>query len=544
MLERILGPHEFLSWANYPPHVDFGDNWMDAFRSSSERLIQEVEHCRDALRNRLLGGIPWGTLLLSCLLVFVYLSVQNGAGRWSDPLVIPFTSWSYSHPLGVALGPVSHTNPEHLLDNLAGVLVFGSLAEYVFAHKRVSNTNRSRFRGSPRLRAVVLFPAGALGVGLLGSAFSWGPTIGFSNVVFAFAGFAVVRYPILTVVAVSVRDGLAVLGRAIDQPAVVATGTRATEPWFVDIAVQGHLFGLLVGILLGAVTLYSRDEDPPSACRLGAGMALFSLVQSLWVVWWPRGSSYVLGRGLGVVLVACIATLGTAGVILTVSGSKNRVSNPYVGVVILLVPLAIMAGIAIPINATTDVTAPTETETVEINGYEVTYIEEGTNQRLAPFAAVTGNRPTTGGVVVVNPERGIWTQTVDRARLAADGTASVYLGGIGWERTVFVLQRSWRMTGDEVASQVWVHPNDGLLHRVFASEPATGTAVVDGYNVSIVPDGVRFEIAVSRDNETVGTATVPHRGQTESIGNLTVSRESDTLIASVNRTSVPVAWRE
>jgi membrane associated rhomboid family serine protease len=522
--------------------VESGDNWKDAVRSASVNPVQELGNCRDSLRIRLLGGVPWGTLLLSCLLVFVYLSVQNGAVRWSEPLVIPFTSWSYSHPLGMVLGPVSHTNPEHLLDNLAGVLVFGSLAEYVFAHKR-GGTNSGRFSGTPRVRAVVLFPAGALGVGLLGSVFSWGPTIGFSNVVFAFAGFAVVRYPILTVVAVSVRDGIAVVGRTIDHPSVVATGTRATEPWFVDIAVQGHLFGLLLGILLGALTLSSRDEDPPSVLRLGTGLALFSLVQSLWVVWWPRGSSYVLGRGLGVVLIACIAVLGTAGVVLTVSGSKNRLPNPYVGIVILLVPLAIMAGIAIPINATTDVTAPSGAETVDIHGYEVTYVEDGTNQRLAPFAAVTGNRPTAGGVVVVNPERGIWTQTVDRTSLAADGTASVRLGGIGWERTVFILQRAWRMTGDEVASQVWVHPNDGLLHRVYASAPATGTAVIDGYNVSIVPEGVRFEISVSRDNETVGTATVPHRGQTASIGKLTVHRESDTLIVSVNRTSVPVAWR-
>lgn len=526
---------------------------------------------RAELRNRFLWGLPWGTLVVGTVLVFVYLVVQNAAGRWTEPLVIPFTSWSYSHPLGVFLGPLSHIGPEHLLDNLLGVLVFGSVVEYIYDHKRVvgsrdddkreRNTRdddtdeaetrtesdwTNRIHTRPSVRALVLFPAGAVLAGFLASLFSWGPTIGFSNVVYAFAGFALVRFPLGTVVVVSVREALGVVSRALDQPFLATSVSSASEPWFVDTAVQGHIFGLLLGVAAAVITLSARDETLPSPVRLWAGLVLFGLVQSLWLVWWSRGTGYVLARGLGVLVVLCLATVVVCGFVLAVGNVRqgDTVGSPHVGIVILLVPLSLMAGIAIPINATADVTTPTGAETVDVHGYEVTYVDEARNQRLAPFAAVTDTEPpTTSGVLVVDSDRGVWTRAVDSSTLEASGTATIRLGGLGWERTVFAVRRSWQAVGGEVTSQVWLNPRDGGFHRVYSSQPARATAVVAGYTLSLLPDGIRFKLEVSRDNETVRTATVPNRGQSVTVGTLEIRREGETLVAVTNQSRVPIAWR-
>lgn len=504
-------------------------------RTAAGRLRQ----LRRRLGERLLWGVPWGTLLVCCVLLFVYLVVQNGAARWGQPLVLPFTSWSYGHPLGVVFGPISHVGPDHLSDNLFGTLVFGSLAEYVFSHRPTGRTDALWNR--PHARALVVFPAGALLVGVLASLFAWGPTVGFSNVVYAFAGFALVRFPLGTVLAVPVREALAVVGRAIDRPFVVATATPASDPWFVNTAVQGHAFGLLVGVVAGLLVAAARDEALPPPRRLWTGVAVFALVQSLWVVWWPQDGAYVLGRALGVLLVACLATVVTVGAVLTDTESRR---NWQAGIVVCLVPLAVMAGIAVPVNATADVTTPPGTESVDVGGYDVTYAEDVTNQRLAPFAAVSGAEPTTSGVLVVQPDSGVWTRAVDASTLASEGTATIRLGGLGWERTVFVLRRSWQTTGGETAYQVRIHPNHGRLHRVYASPPATASPVVAGYNVTLVPDGIRFRLDVSRDNETVGSVGVPAPGETVAVGDLRVHREGDRLVAVANDTRVPIARRE
>lgn len=513
---------------------------------SAERFRRGLGHRWTRVRERLLWGVPWGTLVTCCVLVFVYLAVQNGAERWSGPLVIPFTSWSYSHPLGVFLGPVSHIGPEHLVDNLLGVLVFGSVAEYVFGHTLADGTATDRLWTRPGVRAFGLFPGAALVAGILASAFSWGPTIGFSNVVYAFAGFALLRYPLGTVIAVSVQEGLGVVVRSIDQPRLVATGTQAADPWFVDVAVQGHLFGVGLGLTAGFVTVSLRDADLPSPGRLWAGTALFALAQSLWVVWWPRGTEYVLARGLGVVVVGCLATVVAAVACLAPGDGEqsNDVAGVHAGVVLLLVPLALMAGIAVPINTAGDVTTPPGAETVDVRGYGVTYVEDATNQRLAPFAVATGtDQPRASGVLVVEPDRGVFTQAVDASRLASDGTATIRLGGLGWERRVFAVRRGWRAAGGNVTFQVWIHPNDGRFHRVYDSGPASATPVVAGYNLSIVPERGRFRIRVDRDNATVGTAAIPNRGETVTVGALDVRRDGDRLVATVGRTRVPIAWR-
>jgi membrane associated rhomboid family serine protease len=65
------------------------------------------------------------------------------------------------------------------------------------------------------------FAGGTLALGVVTSVFSLGPVVGFSGVVFALAGFALVRYPLATVVALVGADALEVMYRALVSPTVV-----------------------------------------------------------------------------------------------------------------------------------------------------------------------------------------------------------------------------------------------------------------------------------------------------------------------------------
>lgn len=513
-----------------------------AGRTPPVRRRTTVRNLRDRVRARFLRGLPWGTLLLCCILVFVYLVVQGGLDSWTRPLTIPVTSWSYWHPTGVLLGPVAHRGPDHLLVNLAGVLVFGTLAEYVYGHPPPRNGTR---RTSGVVRAFVIFPAGALLVGVTASAFSWGPTIGFSNVIYAFAGVALVKYPLGTVVALSGRDALAIVFQALEEPLVIAGRRAVADPWFVDTAIQSHTFGLLLGVTVGVALSSMREGDAAPPHRLLIGLSLFAFVQSLWVVWWPRETAFVLARGPGVIFAACLALLLTTGTVLVVREYRplRQERTRRIGFAVLVVPLAVMAGVAVPMNLSADAAVPPGAESIHVGGYTLTYVEEVPNQRLAPFGSVTGERATTSGILVVHPDRGIWTREIPADRLARERRVTMRLGGLGWDRTVFAIRRGWRAIGGDTTYQVWLNPRDGGNHRVYASEPARVAAVIDGYNVSVVPSGIRFTVRVTRRNETVGKAAVPDRGDSVTIGQLELRRDGEQLVAVRNRTRVLVATR-
>lgn len=515
-----------------------------AGRKPPARHRLTVRNLRDRFRARFLWGLPWGTVLLCCILIFVYLVVQGGLDTWTRPLTIPFTSWSYEYPTGVLLGPVAHQGPDHLLGNLIGVLVFGTLAEYVYGHKPPTGDTPST---NPVVRAFVIFPAGALLVGVAASAFSWGPTIGFSNVIYAFAGVALVKYPIGTVVALSARDALAVLVDALEEPLVVAGRRVVADPWFVDTAIQSHTFGLLLGVTVGVALISIRDVDaPPPPLRLLIGVSLFAFAQSLWALWWPQETAFVLARGPGLIFVACLALLLTTGAVFAVRDGSPILQerSKQFGFAVLLVPLAVMAGIAVPMNVSADASVPSSAETIDVDGYTLTYVEEVPNQRLAPFTAVTGEQTRTSGILVINPDRGIWMRAVRADRLARKKRVTMRLGGLGWDRTVFAIRRGWRTTGGDTTYQVWLNPRDGRYHNVYAAEPARAAAVIDGYNLSVVPSGIRFKVRVTRRNQTIGTASLPDRGDSVTLGGLQLRRDGEQLIAIRNQTRVLVAKRQ
>lgn len=508
-------------------------------------LYADIRRGWARLRERWILGVPWGTVVLGAILGLVFVVLQDAGGQ-QKPLVIRFTSWSYHDPVGVLLSPLAHSSTDHLLGNLVGLLVFGSIAEYIFDHKRPAGGDSPHFVNHPGVRAGLLFPGCAILAGLLASIGSWGPMIGFSPVIFAFAGIALVRYPLATIVALAVTKALEVVLRAGLRPFETATRSPATDPWFVDVAIQGHVFGLVLGIVGGVLLVLHRDWELPPLRRLWLGIAVFAMAQSFWVLWWPRETYYVLARGLGVIFVGTLALVLTGGAVLAVRGvdSMEPATAKRVGIVGLLLPLALMAGIAVPLNATADVTAPAGSETVTIDGYDVTYAEDVPNQQLAPFAAVAvDDPPTTSGVIVAQPDRGVWTRVVAAERLANGGSVSTRLGGIGWDRQVFTLRRVWHTLGNESASQVWIHPKDGRLHRVYWSDPATAEASFGNYTIRILPEGIRFQVQVMRDNETIGSDPVPFQNNSVTFGDLEIHGKADKLVASHNGTRVPIAWR-
>ncbi|PSP88015.1 rhomboid family intramembrane serine protease [Halobacteriales archaeon QS_4_69_34] len=268
------------------------------------------------LRTRFVLGVPWGTLLTVGFVLSVYLFVQGGWNHWYRPVTIPFRSWSYLYPLGVVTAPFSHTGAGHLIGNLIGTLALGALAEFAWGHfpAERGSTSFSSLRTNPLAR-VLAVPAAAIAVGLFTSLFAIGPVIGFSGVVFAFAGFALVRYPLATVVALAAGEVLQLFYTALGNPITTARAAPGFgSPWWAEIAIQGHAIGLLGGALLGAALVRRRGVRPP-ALRLWLGVLVFAVGQSLWAVYWFRGGEqFVLYRALGAVLVLALAVLVAASV--------------------------------------------------------------------------------------------------------------------------------------------------------------------------------------------------------------------------------------
>jgi len=268
------------------------------------------------LRSRLVMGVPWGTLVSVAGVLAVYLFVQGGATAWRDPVTLPFRAWSVVYPQGLLAAPFAHDSASHLVGNLLATLVFGSLAEFAWGHfpRERGASSFGSASTNPLVRAFVVFPAVVVGVGLLTSVFSLGPVIGFSGVVFAFAGFALTRYPLGTVVAAVGVGAVRLAYFALRQPVVVdrARPSPPAPPSWAEVAIQAHALGLLLGVVLGWY-VFARREETASALAVWTGVLLLAVEQQLWAVYWFRGGDvYVLYRGVGVVLVALLAVLVTA----------------------------------------------------------------------------------------------------------------------------------------------------------------------------------------------------------------------------------------
>jgi len=512
------------------------------------------------LRSRFVGGVPWGTLVSAAGVLAVYLFVQGGWSNWYAPVTIPFRAWSYFYPLGMATAAFSHSGAGHLIGNLVGTVVLAPIAEYAWGHyprRRGVQTFTSPLT-NPYVRALVVFPAAVVGVGLFTALFALGPVIGFSGVVFAFAGFALVRYPIATVVAVTAGNALRTLYGALRQPTVSASaGPSYSSPWWADIAIQGHAIGLLAGVLLGTWLIRARGDERPSAARLAVGVVLFSIAQSLWAVYWYRGGeTYVLYRAVGVTLVVSLATLVAATV---VASDRPLIPTPgdpdavravprwQVGATVLLLCTAALAGPAVPINLTTTASGdlPGDSDPIEVRGYEVTYAEEVPNGMVSVVDVEAFGETTqvnTSGVIVRNRERGIWMTAVSKGRLDFAGTTTVRLGGVGWRETVRVERRGWNAIGGGTVYKVNLVYGERNV-TAYASDPVQADLVVAGRNVSVEPAPQGFLLNVSLGNRTA-TGPIPAVNETTSIGGLEFANAEGQVYAINGATRVRVARAE
>ena len=509
------------------------------------------------LRTRFLLGVPWGTLVSVGVVLAVYLFVQRGIVHWNDPVTLPFRAWSYLYPVGIVAAAFSHGGPGHLLGNLTGTLVLAPIVEYAWGHypNERGAHSFSSWRTNPYVRAFVLFPAAVVAVGLFTGLFAIGPVIGFSGVVFAFAGFALVHYPLTTVVAA--LGGQAILNRVyrvVLSPVVTAgtSGSPPGPPWWAAIAVQGHALGLLVGVLLGVAVARRRDRAA-GALRVWLAVLAFAVAQGLWAVYWFRGDGeYVLYQGVGLALVAALAALVTVAVTasdrsLPLPGGASR---RQAATVVLVIALAALAGPAIPVNALTvaDDGAPPPDRSVTVDGYAVTYAEDVRNRMIPAFDVSLFGEDTdvrTSGVIVVNRDRHIWTRAVSKQRLAHGGSATVRVGGVGWASTVDVRRTGWTATGGDAAYHVWLRAEGDPPRHAFNSSPATAEPQIRGKNVSVVAaESGEFALRVTQANRTVAERPLPAENESVTVEDLRIERRDDALYAVTDGTRVRVAEKE
>jgi membrane associated rhomboid family serine protease len=508
-----------------------------------------------ARRRRLVVGLPWGTLLTVGVVLVVYLFVQDG---WSDlysPMVVPFRAYSYFYPMGMVLAGLSHNGFGHLFGNLVGALAFGSLAEYAWGHYPTRRGSRSfgSLRTNPFAR-IGAFALAGVATAVLTGLFGAGPVIGFSGVVFAYAGFALMRYPLGVVVALFVGRVIGLLFNAFQSPTAIAMGREQfVRPSWVGVALQGHLLGLFLGALVGALLVRSRGADErPDGARLWAGVLLFAVAQNLWTVYVPLGGErYRLFRAAGAAFVLLLAALLSGAALSSDRRLIGRIDLRYreVALGLTMAVLLALALVAVPLNLFTvdEATATVETEGdagVTVEDYTVLYAEQVPDRYVSSVAVEAFGQTTrvnASGMIVISERRNIWWNEVSAASIAASGQGSVRVGGLGWRRTVVANRTEWSPVGNRSAYVVHLESGD-RRQLAFTSEPSVAEPTVAGRNVTVVP-GEPFRLRVTRENRTLGTTPVPVTNATVEAGGLRFERVDNGVFAVRNETRVRVATR-
>lgn len=515
-----------------------------------------------ALQSRLIYGIPIGSIITITIVLAVYLIVQQGLVAWDHPLVYPFRAWSYLSPTGIVMAGVAHSSPSHLLGNLAATAVLAPIAEYYWRHYPAADGGRSHTRADrwyqyPIVRAAVLFPGAAFLTALLTGLFAIGAVIGFSGVVFAFGGFALVAAPLVTVLALIAISALSVLGDAIADPIAITTvsaGPPAAPAW-ASISIQGHALGFVTGIILGVLLCYHRDRLP-AGWRLFAGVVVYGLTQGLWIVFRYAGDgTYVLYRAVGVLVVFAggLFLVGAAVADRTPLIERDTVviTQRTVIVVTLVAVLGALAGPGLLTNliVATDTASPGD-ETLDVEGYVVGY---GTDieQAYQPLVDLPGVdelfTTTSSGVIIANDARNIWTVGVSPGQLAYSGTERIVVGGIGWRETVHVNRTGMEVFGNRTVYTVTLRHNDQTV-QAYTSPPSTADLRLAGRTITIqVNDTGQFRAQIAT-NATATTVPIPSRNETVTAQDVTLTTvqvdDRTEIIATADGTRVQIAQRE
>lgn len=502
---------------------------------------------RDRLRDRFIGGVPWGSILVCSGVLLVYLVVQDGLANWSDPVYLPFVNWSYLYPTGVLLSGFTHAGAGHLTSNLLTAAVLAPLAEYIWGH--YPSTDR-RFRPAPpwerpRIRAFVIFPGIVLVAGLLSSLFAWGPVIGFSGVVFAFAGFTAVRYPLLTILLLVGRSAIREFARAFTDPiSVDQVGTTVTTPWYAGVSVEGHALGFLMGAISAILLIHHRDQsayiDPR---RLWIGLLLLGMLLSLWPFWTSTGSeTYVLYRAFGIVLMLVSLLAITVAAVSQPRPVWRFITRRQLAILLVLLPLLVLALVAIPLNLLTVVNYDQPETALEVGDYDV-YYDHNTERHFDSLLLPSNETSTTSGVIVVSEDRHFWTRAVSATDLERAGSADIPLGGLLWREDVTIERSGWDPVGND-STYLVEGSTDGNVESLYAAEQTTAEPVIAGHTIAIDATLERFYLDVSTDSTTYEREPVPDTNESATFGDLTIQHENDELVAQLNGTDVRIATWE
>lgn len=501
----------------------------------------------DRLRTRFLLGVPWGSLTVVLGVVCVYVFVQGGT-RPGGPVVVGFRSWSYSYPLGMVFAPFAHSGQGHITGNLLTTVVFAPIAEYAWSHfpTRRGSHSFAGWRSNPFVR-IAAFVFGVFLVGLLTSLFIPGALIGFSGVVFAFGGFALVTAPIAAVLGLVAERVVSLVYYTARNPVLFARGEEQfVTPFWADVAVQGHALGLLVGVLL-AIGIVRRREDWPDPRSVWFAVLVFAATKALYALYWYLSATeYVLFRGLGLA-----ALLFLAGLVAAAVARADRPIVPRIGVsrrraatAILLCAVLAIAAVAVPYNAVSVSPGPAAEDGVSVRDYAVTYVEDAPNRYVAavevPFLSESLS-VTTSGVIVASERRDAWELVVPAGRLAVRERVRVPVGGLGWRETVLVNRSTWSIVDGESTYKVFVTRSGSRPRQVFTADPVNASAIIDGRRIRIRPADPGYELVVRRNGSVLDTGRVPRVGQNVTVGAITFNKTGRSLRAIRNDTRVRIA---
>lgn len=491
------------------------------------------------LRERLVFGVPWGTILVVVVVALVYYLLQGG-GKDGGPIVTGFRSWSLWYPQGLVLSSFAHASESHLVGNLLGTVAFAPIAEFAWGHY---GDGEHLDRPATRIGA---FVATVVAVGLAGALFVPGAVIGFSGVVFAFAGFALVSRPIAGALAILGLRVVSLVWRAARSPWFTAKAEPSfVSPWWADVALQGHLFGVVVGILL-AVGLWRVRDDRPELIYVWFAFLVFAVTRSMYAVYWYLGADeFVLFQAVGaagVFLLASLVAVATLPTDRVIPRLSRDVPVSTAAASLLLATLCLLALAGMGYNLASVDSNATPENTIEVGDYTVTYAENAEDQYIAglQLPSLDGLSVRVSGVIVISENRNVWELSRSANQLAFDGEATIPVGGPTWRETVYINRTEWAFLEGNSTYKVY-GTHDGDRQRLYADDPAVGEFQLNHSNVSIHPSEEFYDVVVERNGSRVGEARIPADNESITLGSITFERDEQDLIARHEGTRIRIA---
>lgn len=494
------------------------------------------------VRERFVLGVPWGTVTVIAGLYLIYYLVQ-GAGGEGGPIVEGFRSWSLWYPQGTIFSSFTHAGDGHIRGNVYGTIAFAPIAEYAWRHYPEDGA-----RITTPVARIGAFVGAIVLVGLAGSLFVPGAIIGFSGVVFALAGFALVVRPLLAVGAMLAIQVVRLVVDALFDPVVIAASQpQFVSPSWANTALQGHLFGVLVGVLL-AVALFGLRGESPDIRYVFFAALVFAVTRSLWAVYWFLGADeFVLFQAAGVAGVVVFATLVAFATRPAGTRLRSRI-GPAIPVRAIAI---ILLGGVIVVLATSGLVYSIVTVSpgedldggVEVNDYTVAYVDDVEDQYIGAVEIPGIGSPLStnvSGVVVASDQRNAWGLAISSSQLAFDGEATVPVGDATWRESVHIDRTEWSFVdGNSTYRVVADHDGGHLLHT---DSPAEGNATLDDTVVSIEATDAGYDLLTRQTgSDTTDRMSMLESNETADLGGLTFERVENDLFVSYDETELRLA---